>query len=520
MIPANYPRADQPSVEPSRDEAQKGPKPPETLSPVRRYGLAIASVLAALGGALIMERYHFRDIEVPLFLFAVAITAWYGGAVAAAAALILSFISFDYFFVEPIHTFYIGRADLPYFLVFASFASLVTWFSAIRRRVEGDLRQSRAELEIEVEERTRQASLLNLTHDTIFVRDMNDVITYWNRGSQELYGWTAEEAIGKRAHELLQTVFTTPVDEIHEQLLRTGRWDDELEMVRADGEHVIVSSRWSLRRDERGRPDAILATNNDITERKRREREIHKLNEDLEKRTVELEAINKELEAFAYSISHDLRAPLRHMVGFTELLQKNAAPVLNEKSQRYVTTILDSAKRMGNLIDDLLSFSRIGRAETRMSTVNLDQLVQEVLSEARQEIGRREVSWKIGALPTCYGDRSMLRLVFVNLISNALKFTRTRERAEIEIGLESQTRKQVTLFVRDNGVGFDMRYVNKLFGVFQRLHPSEAFEGTGIGLATVQRVVHRHGGGVRAEGHVGQGATFYLSLSKSQGDII
>jgi light-regulated signal transduction histidine kinase (bacteriophytochrome) len=179
--------------------------------------------------------------------------------------------------------------------------------------------------------------------------------------------------------------------------------------------------------------------------------------------------------------------------------------------------VLESAKRMGNLIDDLLAFSRIGRAEAHKSMVNLEQLVQEVLNEVRQETDGRNVVWKVGALPAWYGDRSMLRLALVNLISNAVKFTRTRSPAEIEIGCKEQKTDHVLLFVRDNGVGFDMKYVNKLFGVFQRLHPPEAFEGTGIGLATVQRIVHRHGGSIWAEGQVDHGATFYFSLSKSQG---
>jgi PAS domain-containing protein len=167
----------------------------------------VLSVSVALGGVLLLERFHFRDVEVPLFLFAVAVAAWYGETEGAVLALLLSCISFDYFFVEPLHTLDISLSDLPYYIVFASFASLVTWFSALRRRVERELRQARDDLEIEVAERTQQASLLNLTHDTIFVRDMSDVIAYWNRGAQELYGWTAEEAIGKRAHELLQSVF-------------------------------------------------------------------------------------------------------------------------------------------------------------------------------------------------------------------------------------------------------------------------------------------------------------------------
>jgi len=280
-------------------------------------------------------------------------------------ALVLTTASFDYFFTEPLHTLLISRADIPYFIVFAAFASLVTWFSAIRRKVEIELRQARDHLEAEVAERTQQASLLNLTHDTIFVRDMSDIITYWNRGAQELFGWTAEEAVGKNAHELLKTVFPAPIREIHVELLQSGRWDGELEKSKADETRVVVASRWSLRRDERERPLAILETNNDVTERKRREEQIQTLNEELEKRSADLESSNKELEAFAYSISHDLRAPLRHMSGFTELLHKSAAPVLNEKSLRYVTIILESAKKMGNLIDDLLAFSRIGRAETK-----------------------------------------------------------------------------------------------------------------------------------------------------------
>jgi signal transduction histidine kinase len=205
------------------------------------------------------------------------------------------------------------------------------------------------------------------------------------------------------------------------------------------------------------------------------------------------------------------------MSGFTELLQKNMASLLNEKSQRYMTIILESAKRMGDLIDDLLAFSRIGRAEAHKTMVSLEHLVQEALTEVRQEAAGRDIAWKIGSLPAWYGDRSMLRLAFVNLISNAVKFTRTRTRAEIEIGCTDQKRDQVVVFIRDNGVGFDMRYVNKLFGVFQRLHPTEAFEGTGIGLATVQRIVHRHGGRIWAEGLVDKGAIFYFSLSKSQG---
>jgi PAS domain S-box-containing protein len=493
------------------------PQWPKRLSRIQGYGLAVLSVSVTLGAALLLQRFHFRDAEVPLFLFAVALAAWYAGPGPAALTIILSCLSLDYFFLEPLYSFELS-GDLPYLIIFAAFASLVTWFSTIRRRVEGELRQALDRLEIEVAERTQQASLLNLTHDTIFVRDMSDVITYWNRGAQELYGWTEEDAIGKHAHELLRSVFPAPIEEIRAELLLSGRWDGELQKVRSDGTQVIVASRWSLRRDEQGRPVAILETNNDVTERERREREIRSLNEELGKRTAELEATNKELEAFAYSISHDLRAPLRHMAGFTELLRKNTSSLLNERNQRYVMMILESAQRMGNLIDDLLAFSRIGRAETHKTMVSLEQLAEEALTEVRKDTDGRHIVWMVGGLPPWYGDRSMLRLVLVNLISNAVKFTSTRSPAEIEIGCLNQEQDQVVLFIRDNGVGFNMKYVSKLFGVFQRLHPPEAFEGTGIGLATVQRIVHRHGGQIWAEGLVDKGATFYFSLSKSQGD--
>ncbi|MGZ2488156.1 light-regulated signal transduction histidine kinase (bacteriophytochrome) [Rhizobium pisi] len=250
-----------------------------------------------------------------------------------------------------------------------------------------------------------------------------------------------------------------------------------------------------------------------------RTREV--LRQELAKRAAELEALNKELESFAYSVSHDLRAPIRHIVGYAELLQKQASSSLDEKCQRYVRMIQDASKRMGNLIDDLLGFSRIGRAEARKTVVSLKQLVNEVVAELGPETSGRDITWKIGSLPSCYGDRSMLKLVVSNLIANAVKFTRMRARAEIEIDCTINNKNDVEVFVRDNGAGFDMRYVDKLFGVFQRLHTSEEFEGTGIGLATVQRIIHRHGGDVRAEGAVDHGATFTFSvpgLSESRYD--
>jgi signal transduction histidine kinase len=279
---------------------------------------------------------------------------------------------------------------------------------------------------------------------------------------------------------------------------------------------IIASVGAVRRRIEENLREARDRLQIEVEQRAQREDEIRKLNQELSKRAAELEATNKDLESFSYSVSHDLRAPLRHLVGFSELLQKQAASLLDDKSRRYLQTILHAAKKMGNLIDDLLAFSRVGRAETKGTLMSLEQLVSEAVAELGPETKGRDIAWKIGALPVCYGDRSLLKLVVANLASNAIKFTRMRTHAEIEIGCVGRNRDEVEIFVRDNGAGFDMQYVNKLFGVFQRLHLPEQFEGTGIGLATVQRIIHRHGGKVRAEGAVDEGATFYFSLPKAQ----
>jgi PAS domain S-box-containing protein len=292
---------------------------------------------------------------------------------------------------------------------------------------------------------------------------------------------------------------------------------------RADGATVwaLASATPVLDEDQRFRGSFAMFT--DITERKRAEAEIRTLNRELEERvavrTTQLEAANKELEAFAYSVSHDLRAPLRHIDGFVALLKKRAT-VLDEQSLRYMSTISEAARRMGTLIDDLLSFSRMGRLEMATTQVDLGALVADVIRELEPETQGRDVEWRVGALPVVTGDRAMLRIVLVNLLSNALKFSKPRARTKIEIGhLTDQTapEQMSVVSVRDNGVGFDMKYVHKLFSVFERLHAVDEFEGTGIGLANVRRVIDRHGGRTWAEGQLDVGATFYFSLPSQEG---
>jgi PAS domain S-box-containing protein len=484
-------------------------------SAILRYGLSVVCVAIALGLALGSELSGTHDLELPVFELAIVFVAWFAGLGPSIAAVVLSCACFTYFFTEPRYTFEVSTADLPGFSLFIAWAIIVASFVNVRRRVEADLRATRDRLQIEVEQRAQQARILDQTHDAILVREMNGAITFWNRGAEERYGWRRDEALGNVTHTLLQTRFPESLAVINQQILLTDRWEGELVHTTRDGSSIIVATRWALQRDDQRRPIAIIETNNDITARKSREDEVRKLNQELATRAAELEASNKELESFAYSVSHDLRAPLRHVAGYSELLQRHASTLLDEKSRRYIQTIVESSQRMGNLIDDLLSFSRIGRAETKKTQVSLEQLVREVVAEVDQDANGRDIAWKIAALPVCYGDRPMLKLVIANLLSNAVKFTRMQPLATIEIGCVDANQDQIEIFVRDNGAGFDMQYANKLFGVFQRLHRAEEFEGTGIGLATVQRIINRHGGMVRAEGAVDQGATVYFSLSKA-----
>lgn len=265
--------------------------------------------------------------------------------------------------------------------------------------------------------------------------------------------------------------------------------------------------------------EGIFILSNDITARKQAEQQLTMLNTALEQRvqerTVQLEAVNRELEGFSYSVSHDLRAPLRHLTGFVGLLNKHTAG-LDKKSRHYLDVISGAAVQMGRLIDDLLSFSRMGRAELMQTRVDLRGVVDEALLEVRVEAHDRPIEWLVQDLPVVTGDPAMLKLVFVNLLSNAVKFTAAREHAKIEVSCRENGDGMLTVCIRDNGAGFDMQYTDKLFKLFQRLHRAEEFPGTGVGLANVRRIIHRHGGKTWATSAPGQGASFYFTLPVRQ----
>jgi PAS domain S-box-containing protein len=494
-----------------------------------------------------------------------------------------------------------------------------------RRKIELDLRTSEASYR-------EQAELLNLTHDAIFVRDLQDKIVYWNPAAERLYGWKAAEARGQVARELLQKRFLVPLAEIEAEVRARGAWEGEIIHRSRQGAEIVVSSRWVLRTGAGGEPLSILESNRDITERKeedekfrnllesapdamvivdrdglvriinaqterlfgysreeligkpveilmperfharhvghrgnyskslrpgemgaglklsgrrkdgtefpieislspfktqgqtfvsssirdvsdrrRAEEQIRELNSVLKNRVAELDAVNKELESFSYSVSHDLRAPLRHIDGFTRILKEEYAAELPQDGIRYLDRVLEAANHMGHIVDDLLNLARIGRREIAKQRVPLEDIVRQAIAELPPETSERKIEWLIEPLAYADCDPGLVKLVFSNLLSNGAKFTRTREHAVIEVG-ECESRGAPAYFVRDNGVGFDPKYADKLFGVFQRLHRQEDFEGTGIGLATVQRIVRRHGGEIWAESKPDCGATFFFTF--------
>ena len=380
-----------------------------------------------------------------------------------------------------------------------------------RKRAEEALRES--------EERYR--TILEGMHDGYYEIDLAGNATFVNDSACRYLGYSREEMIGMnyRVYTLPEDVET--VFKIFNQVYRTGEPVEGFawKATRKDGATGFAEASVSPIKNDKGETVGFRCVGRDVTERKRAEEKIRQLNEELEQRVIELgerteqlQAANKELEAFSYSVSHDLRAPLRTLDGFSQALLEDYGDELDELGKDYLQRVRYAAQHMAQLIDDMLSLSRITRSEMRCEKVDLTALARSIAAELKQRQPERHVEFIIAEGLAGNGDARLLRVVLDNLMGNAWKFTRTRECARVEFG-HTKADGESAYFVRDNGVGFDMAYVDKLFGAFQRLHSPVEFEGTGIGLATVQRIIHRHGGRVWAEGAVNQGAIFGFTLS-------
>jgi PAS domain S-box-containing protein len=378
-----------------------------------------------------------------------------------------------------------------------------------RKQAEQALRRS--------EERLRQM-VEGVKDYAIYMLDPQGHVITWNSGAEAIEGYRAEEIIGHHFACLFpaEDIEQSKPAQVLEQAAKEGRASNEGWRLRKDGSRYWSDMVLTALYDDAGKLTGFSKISHDITAQKLAQEEIRQLNEQLEQRVVErtaqLQAANQELEAFSYSVSHDLRAPLRRLVGYADILQSEAAG-LEDEAKRHLQIIAESGRQMNDLIEALLTFSRMGATEMRQQSVSIASLVEEAQRELRPHMNGRKIDWRIGNLPEVRGDPLLLRQVVVNLLSNALKYTRTRPKTVIEIAAKSSDQETV-VSIRDNGAGFDMAYADKLFGVFQRLHRQNEFEGSGIGLANVRRIIGRHGGRVWAEGEVDQGAIFYFSLPR------
>lgn len=380
--------------------------------------------------------------------------------------------------------------------------------------IEGDI------LKLRSSERLlrRQADLLNRARGGIIVWSFGGKIEYWNQGAERIFGISRQQALGSDHDQLLHPFHPSGMDAIWQQLARDGEWVGELRHNIA-GREVVVETHLTMVTEPDGHR-TVLKTNRDITEEKRAHEEIQRLNRELEQRvkdrTVQLEATNKELEAFAYSVSHDLRAPLRGIDGWSLALLEDYGPTLDQTAHQYLERVRSETQRMGHLIDDLLKLSRLTRVELQRETVDLSSLARASADRLQEADSGHAVEFIIEDGLKTRGDSRLLDIVLSNLLSNAVKFSGSRALSRIEFG-QAQANDCPAFFVRDNGVGFDMAHAGTLFGAFQRLHKYSEFPGSGIGLATAQRVIVRHGGRIWAEARLNEGATFYFTVGADSG---
>ncbi|MEK6336697.1 MAG: ATP-binding protein [Acidobacteriota bacterium] len=508
---------------------------PRGWAMVGRYALAVASVTVAL---LVTVLLHSDGLVAPLFFLAIILTAWFAGMGPGLLAALMSTLCISYFFLPPVYRINFDPSHLPQLLVFFISAVLVSSWSAIRRRAETLLRRARDEQETKVQERTdelrkanenlqaeiaerrsieetlrQRADLLDLTHDTIFARDMNDVITYWNRGAEELYGWKKEEAIGNVSHELMHTVFQVPLGEINDTLLRTDRWEGELIHTKRDGDKVLVASRWSLQRNERGSPLAILESNNDITERKRAEEGLQKTQAELA-HTARVTTMGELTSTIAHEVNQPLAAIVTNGNACLRWLATNPPNV--EEARETVTRMVKDGHRASEVVGRIRAFFR--KTTPEKVRVDINQLIQDVIAMVPGELRRNRVQVRTelaNDLPSVVGDQIQLQQVLLNLVINAIEGMSTVNRPR-QLLIESQRSESggVLVRVQDNGVGFDEQSAAQLFNAFYTTKP----QGLGMGLSISRTTIEAYGGRLWATPNDGGGSTFQFTLPTSQED--
>ena len=499
--------------------------------PVWQYGLAVVSVAVALSITGLLE--PTTTLRTPLFYIAIIISGWFGGMGPGLLSVVLSTLAIGYYFA-PGHQTPISNPDSrPFFVLFLLSALIACWISVQRRRAEESLKRARDELEARVDERTadlrraseglraeiaerkrgeevlrERADLLDLTHDTVFVRDTDNVITFWNRAAEALYGWTRQEAVGQVSHQLMQTIFLTPLEKIMAELNSTGRWEGELIHTRRDGTQVVVASRWALQLNEQEKPIAVLETNNDITERKRAEEALHKAQTELAH--VTRVATLGEMSA---SIAHEINQPLGAVVNnASACLRWLAGQTPNlEEARKSAASIVRDGHRAGEIIGRIRALAK--KAPPRKDWLDINEAILEVIALARSEAQNSRVSLQTQLskeVPVIPGDRIQLQQVILNLIINAIEsMSGTGDGPrELEVGSGKHEPRGVLVTVRDSGPGLDPQRLDHLFTAFFTTKP----QGMGMGLAISRSIIEAHGGRLWATANEHRGATFQFTL--------
>ena len=498
---------------------------------VWQYGFAVLSVGVALGITSLLERR--TTLRTPLFYIAVIISAWFGRLGPGLLAVALSTLAVGYYFAPGSRMPAESIDSRPFILLFLLSALIACWISVQRRRAEDALKKARDELEARVEERTadlrrateelqaeiverkrgeealrERAKLLDLTHDTVFVRDIKDVITFWNRGAEKLYGWTKDEAIGQVSHRLMQTIFPVPFEEINAELNSTGRWEGELIHTRRDGTQVVVASRWALQLDERGKPIAILETNNDITERKRAEEALHKAQAELAH--VTRVATLGEMTA---SISHEVNQPLAAVVTNANACLRwlaRQSPDLDE-ARTAVERIIRDGSRASEVIGRIRDL--VKKSPPRQDWLSINDTILEVIALARSEMHMNRVSLQTQLadnLPAVRADRIQLQQVILNLLINGIEAMNRSNEGSRELGVSTERdgSSGVVIAIRDAGVGLNPENLEHLFDPFYTTKP----DGMGMGLAISRSIIEAHGGLLWATPNTPCGAVFQFTL--------